>query len=296
MTHWVNAPGGAAVLAVLALLGCNGAGPMADDLHDWNPAAAAAGSTTAATTSWVPQVPYSPANAGSVPGNSTPGAGGTAAGGAGGLITFGGVGPRTTTVTTPTAGPTTTTGNPGAGTTPGTATTPTTPTQTATTTPTQPAAPAVYGGTTTQGPGRATADSSMPNDPHMQYALGVLNETRKLYGAPPIQLDTAQGKCALGYAQDIWACAGGTLLGYASGNCGDAPHNAGVTCGTRKHLAGVGAEATNDKSFLVWRDYYVNQGPGNKGFNVITNPAFTTVAIGMFADTKGTIWIATLWK
>jgi hypothetical protein len=179
-----------------------------------------------------------------------------------------------------------------------TTTTPPTMTPPTTTPPTTTPAPAgVGGGTTTQTPGQETVDSSNATDPHMQYCLGIINQSRAQYGAPPVTLDVADGPCAAKHASDLWSCCGGNGANFAT--CMHQDFINGSTCTCNYETQGQ-ASGDNDPAFLIIHQGMMAEGPPPAGqmnhFSTITDPALTTVAIAEYVDSQGQVWLSEEWK
>jgi hypothetical protein len=131
----------------------------------------------------------------------------------------------------------------------------------------------------------------------MQYTLGLINQSRALYGAPPVTLDTTNGPCAMKHAQDLWACAGGNINAF--GGCMHKDFIGGDTCNASRENQGV-AGGDNDPAFNMVHTAMMNEGPPPAGqenhFSTITNPSFTQVAIAEYVDPSGQVWISEEWR
>jgi hypothetical protein len=173
---------------------------------------------------------------------------------------------------------------------------PTTTTTPSTTTPST-TTPATGTGTTTQTPGQETVDSSNPNDPHMQYCLGIINQSRAQYGAPPVALDAPDGPCAAKHASDLWACCGGNMSSFST--CMHQDFMNGDVCNCYYETQGVG-QGDNDPAFLTVHQGMMAEGPPPAGqqnhFSTITDPTLSTVAIAEYVDSQGQVWISEEWK
>jgi hypothetical protein len=131
----------------------------------------------------------------------------------------------------------------------------------------------------------------------MQYALGLINQSRAQYGLNPVKLDTTNGPCAMRHAQDVWACANGDPNSFSV--CAHGDFRSGDTCNCAAENQGVG-QGDNDPVFAGVHQQMMNEGPPPAGqinhFWVITNPSYTTVALAEYADMNGVVWISEEWK
>ena len=131
----------------------------------------------------------------------------------------------------------------------------------------------------------------------MQYALGLINQSRASYGLNPVKLDTVNGPCALRHAQDVWACANGDIAAFSG--CAHGDFRNGDYCNCKSENQGVG-QGDNDPVFAGVHQAMMNEGPPPANqinhFWVITNPNYKTVALAEFVDPNGTVWISEEWK
>jgi hypothetical protein len=151
--------------------------------------------------------------------------------------------------------------------------------------------------TQTSTPASETVDSSTPSDEHMQYAIGLINASRAQYNLNPVVLDAPDGACALRHASDCEACANGSMSNFAA--CAHKDFIAGDTCTCSSENQGV-AGGPNDPAFAAIHQAMMSEGPPPAGqinhFWVITNPTYTSVALGEFVDSNGVVWISEEWK
>jgi hypothetical protein len=131
----------------------------------------------------------------------------------------------------------------------------------------------------------------------MQYALYLINQSRAQHGLPAVSLDTANGPCALRHAQDVWACAGGAFASF--GPCSHNDFKKGDNCNCLAENQGI-STADNDAGFAAIHAQMMAEGPPPAGsynhYWVITNPSYTTVAIGEYVDSSGQLWVSEEWK
>jgi len=131
----------------------------------------------------------------------------------------------------------------------------------------------------------------------MQYVLGIINQSRAQYGAPPVTLDTVNGPCARRHAMDLAACSNNGIAN--AGPCMHKDFIMGDRCGAANENQGVGV-GDNDPQFLAIHNSMMSEGPPPAGqqnhFSTITNPSFTTVAVAEYIDPNGNFWLSEEWR
>lgn len=172
-----------------------------------------------------------------------------------------------------------------------------TPGSTTTTTPRTTTTPTV---TTPQPSPSPVCTTASPTDPVLAHALATLNATRAQYGAPPLTLNTCQSACALRHSEDLANCVGGNFANLGSSanggsGCAHLDFRNGDRCGAMSENQGVQQGTDPKAAFDSVNQMMVAEGiPANGGQNHLTNiinTYATSVAIGIYQDPTGYVWI-----
>jgi hypothetical protein len=136
-------------------------------------------------------------------------------------------------------------------------------------------------------------------NPHLLYALNLINQARAALGLPPYVLDPALTACALQHSIDFDHAAGGQLANVPFAVHGD--FKAGNTCGALAENQGVASGPDIDAAFKTVFDQMMAEGPAPTGscnhYAALMSAQFTRIGIGEYYDpANGFVWITELFR
>lgn len=144
---------------------------------------------------------------------------------------------------------------------------------------------------TTVTPPVTTTPPATTTNPHLLYALNLINAQRQLRGLPLFVLDPALSACALRHSIN-WDAA-------SANNIASAPLTAhrdfklGDLCGAEAENQGVG-QGPIDPAFKTVFESMMNEGTPKPGecnhYGNLMNPLYTRIGIGIYED-NGNVWI-----
>jgi hypothetical protein len=138
----------------------------------------------------------------------------------------------------------------------------------------------------------SVADAGTPSDPHLAFALNLINNARMMGGAAPLMLDPTMTACAYRHAMDVELCAGGNFSNFVM--CAHNDFRMGDHCGAFAENQGIGG-GDEDYAFQSVFNAMMGEGPPPPGTDNhywnIMNPAETAVGIGIYLA-NGAVWIS----